>query len=60
MEADTINISRTELHNLVRECVREELGKIGTISDSEQDELEMLYGDSLYEEDYTKESAIRL
>jgi len=60
METDTINISKTQLHNLVREYVREELDKIGTISDSEQDELEMLYGDSLYEEDYNKDSAIRL
>ena len=44
MVSDTITINRDDLYNLIREAVRDELNEIQTISDSEQAELDVLYG----------------
>ena len=45
MVTETITINRDDLYNLIREAVRDELNEIQIISDSEQAEVDVLYGE---------------
>ena len=48
--SETITISKDELYQLIKKAVREELNEFEQISLSEQEELEKLHQDSLYQE----------
>ncbi|MFP4401838.1 MAG: hypothetical protein ACLFPL_01265 [Candidatus Nanoarchaeia archaeon] len=50
MTTEMITISKDELFSLIKKAVREELNDYEEISIQEQEELEKLHKDSLYEE----------
>lgn len=60
MGTNTITIDKDELFSLIRKAVRVELNNIENISDEEQNELNKLYGNSLFDEDYNEKDFVKL
>ena len=60
MESELITLNKSELNNLVRIIVKEEIKKINEVSQDEQIELENLYGSKLNSKNYNKNDCVRL